>query len=231
VLGQIRHIIDTWIKQDHVKKIIEKSLRRNPQIGPQTAGEPFKLLKQYPSLCGVWLFSLMYLTQEAGVAFCNAWGSVMCTAHLYNAVRQEKLLQSIWKDMELVLLLQDDDNMFVGNRPKKAEGIYTAHSQASPCHIFLYAKHLLISDQTTSSASPSVWATRSLPWPRTQDKLLTKLRRKVLVVWKTHSSCHSCLLHATPTMESHCPPTWMLWKDTSRPNLAILKTFPLRVSP
>ena len=28
--------------------------------------------------------------------------------------------------MELVLLLQDDDKMFVGNRPKKAEGIYTS---------------------------------------------------------------------------------------------------------
>ena len=86
VLDQIRHIIDTWIKQDHVKKIIETSLRRNPQIGPQTAGESFKLLKQYPSLCGIWLFSLIYLMQEAGVAFCNAWGSVVCTAHLYNAV-------------------------------------------------------------------------------------------------------------------------------------------------
>lgn len=63
--------------------------------------------------------------QEAGVTLCNAWGSVLCTAHLYNASRQEKLLKSIWKDMELVLLLQDDDRMFIGDRPKEAEGTYT----------------------------------------------------------------------------------------------------------
>lgn len=58
VLGQIQSIIDTWIKQDNVKRIIEKSLRGNPTIAAQVAGEPFKLLKQYPSLCGIWLFSL-----------------------------------------------------------------------------------------------------------------------------------------------------------------------------
>lgn len=125
VLSQIQDIIDTWIKQDNVKKIIEKSLRGNPTIAAQIAGEPFKLLKQYPSLCGIWLFSLRYLMQDAGIAFCNAWGSVMYSAHLYNAARQEKLLKGIWKDMEMAMLLQGNDKMFIGSRPEKAEGIHT----------------------------------------------------------------------------------------------------------
>lgn len=128
VLGQIQNIINTWIKQDDVKRVIENSLRGNPTIAAQIAGEPFKLLKQYPSLCGIWLFSLRYLMQDAGITFCNSWGSVMYTAHLYNAARQEKLLKGIWKDMEMTLLLQGNDKMFIGNRPKKAEGTYTRSS-------------------------------------------------------------------------------------------------------
>lgn len=128
MLGQIQNTIYTWIKQDNLKKIIERSLRGNPTIAAQITGEPFKLLKQYPSLCGIWLFSLRYLVQDAGVAFCTAWDSVMYTAHLYNAARQEKLLKGVWKDMEMALLLQGNDKMFIGNRPEKAEGTYTGLS-------------------------------------------------------------------------------------------------------
>lgn len=52
----------------------------------------------------------------------------MYTAHLYNAARQEKLLKGVWKDMEMALLLQGNDKMFIGNRPEKAEGTYTGLS-------------------------------------------------------------------------------------------------------
>ncbi|THY50224.1 hypothetical protein D6C97_07087 [Aureobasidium pullulans] len=121
VLKQIQNIITTWVAQDNVKKIIERSLLRNPTIAAQIAGEPFKLLKQYPSLCGIWLYSLRYLMQDAGITFANAWGSVMYSAHLYNAARQQKLVNGIWKDMELALLLQGNDRMFIGDRPKQPE--------------------------------------------------------------------------------------------------------------
>ncbi|KAG9648457.1 hypothetical protein KCU95_g18015, partial [Aureobasidium melanogenum] len=120
-LGHIQNVINTWIKQDNVKKIIERSLRRNPTIAAQMTVEPFELLKQYPSLCGIWLFSLRYLMQDAGITLCNAWGSVIYAAHLYNAARQEKLVKGIWRDMELALLLQGNDKIFIGGRPKKPE--------------------------------------------------------------------------------------------------------------
>ncbi|THZ80312.1 hypothetical protein D6C84_07552, partial [Aureobasidium pullulans] len=118
--------INTWdVHNDRVlkqiQKIIERSLLRNPTIAAQIAGEPFKLLKQYPSLCGIWLYSLRYLMQDAGITFANAWGSVMYSAHLYNAARQQKLVNGIWKDMELALLLQGNDKMFIGDRPKQPE--------------------------------------------------------------------------------------------------------------
>lgn len=120
-LSQIQFRIDTWVKQDAVKIIIEQSASGNNIVARDIDAEPYKLLKQYPSLCGLWLFSLRYLMQDSGIIFCNAWGSVMYSAHLYNAVRQEGLVESIWKDMEMVLLLQGDDKMFVGDRPKNTE--------------------------------------------------------------------------------------------------------------
>ncbi|KAH0359655.1 hypothetical protein KCU65_g9838, partial [Aureobasidium melanogenum] len=120
-LSQIQFRINTWVKQDAVKMIIEQSASGNFVVARDIGAEPYKLLKQYPSLCGLWLFSLKYLMQDSGITFCNAWGSIMYSAHLYNAARQENLVESIWKDMEMVLLLQGDDKMFVGDRPKNTE--------------------------------------------------------------------------------------------------------------
>lgn len=62
--------------------------------------------------------------QDAGITFCNAWGSVIYTAHLYNSAWQEKLVNGIWRDMELALLLQGNDKIFIGGRPKKPEGAW-----------------------------------------------------------------------------------------------------------
>lgn len=55
------------------------------------------------------------------MTFANAWGSVLYTGNLYNAVQQEKLLSKSWKDMELVIALQSTEIMFVGDRPKGLE--------------------------------------------------------------------------------------------------------------
>lgn len=120
-LSQIQFRIDTWVKQDAVKVIIEQFASGNFIVAPDIDTEPYKLLKQYPLLCGLWLFSLRYLMQDSGITFCNAWGSIMYSAHLYNSVRQEGHVKSMWKDMEMLLLLQGDDKMFIGDRPKNVE--------------------------------------------------------------------------------------------------------------
>lgn len=83
--------------------------------------EPFRLLRQYPLLCGLFMFALKTRFQEVGVAFCNAWGSLLYTGHLYNAARQEKMLSKCWKDMELLIMLQSPEKFFVGNRPQGLE--------------------------------------------------------------------------------------------------------------
>ena len=89
--------------------------------------EPFNLLRQYPVICGLFLFALRLRYQELQIVFVNAWGSLMYTAQLYNACRQEGLLPKMWKDMELVIPLQGPDKFFVGDAPKGLEEYLTRY--------------------------------------------------------------------------------------------------------
>ncbi|TLD38177.1 hypothetical protein E2P81_ATG03852 [Venturia nashicola] len=86
---------------------------------------PFNLLKQHPLFCGTLSFSFKVQFREAGITFVNAWGSVMYTAHLYNAARSEKLLhENRWVDMDLVELLHGSDNFFIGAPPKDVDAYF-----------------------------------------------------------------------------------------------------------
>ncbi|KAL8772294.1 MAG: hypothetical protein Q9209_002506 [Squamulea sp. 1 TL-2023] len=116
-LRQLISEINRWVLRDLVG---EKSKKIRQGYGmPQAV--PYSLLRQYPLLCGLLTFALQSRFQDIGVAFANAWGSIMYTAHLYNAVRQEKLLQSSWKDMELVIMMQSSAVLFVGDAPTNLE--------------------------------------------------------------------------------------------------------------
>ena len=83
--------------------------------------EPFRLLKQYPVMCGLFLFALKMRAQEVNIAFVNAWGSIMYSTQLYNAVRQEGLISQIWNDMEFIIAMQGGHKFFVGEAPKGIE--------------------------------------------------------------------------------------------------------------
>ena len=83
--------------------------------------EPFRLFKQYPVICGLFAFALKMRAQEANLIFVNAWGSIMYSAQLYNAVRQEGLVSQRWKDMEFIIAMQGGDKFFVGKAPKGLE--------------------------------------------------------------------------------------------------------------
>lgn len=83
--------------------------------------QPFRLLKQYPLLCGLFTFALKMRAQATGLAFANAWGSILYTSQLYNAVRQEKLLRNPWKDAELLITLHSPEAFFAGDPPKGLE--------------------------------------------------------------------------------------------------------------
>lgn len=82
-------------------------------------GKLFQHMKSHPLFCGLHLYALQVLYEASGVSLSAAWGSILYSARLYNAVRQEKLLEAQWKDMELLLRLQSD--VYLGERSTNPE--------------------------------------------------------------------------------------------------------------
>jgi len=119
--------------------------------------EPFRLLKQYPLLCGLYIFSLKLRFKEMGVTFANAWGSILFTSHLYNAVRQERLLLKSWKDMELLIVMQSPERIFVGDRPNGLQNYLKRFLLGMG-----YSATAFASNRRRNVAMPSVRRARSL---------------------------------------------------------------------
>ena len=103
--------VDQLIVKDRIHATLQKSARGKP------VPEPFFLFRNHPIFCGTALFALQIQAQELGQTFVNAWGSVMYTAHLYNAVYQEDACGLWWPEMEAVIDLHGADRLFVGGRP------------------------------------------------------------------------------------------------------------------
>jgi hypothetical protein len=72
---------------------------------PEHKGGTFVLMKRHPVLCGMLLFRLHVIMQGLGITLVNAWGSLTCVLHLYNAAYSEGTLSKPWIDMEAVVSL------------------------------------------------------------------------------------------------------------------------------
>ncbi|KAL8734092.1 MAG: hypothetical protein Q9181_003321 [Wetmoreana brouardii] len=79
--------------------------------------------------------------QELSIAFANAWPSVISTAHLYNAVRKERLLKTEWKDLELVMKLQGAETLFVGDRPNKVKDYHNRYRLSIGISATMFARN------------------------------------------------------------------------------------------
>lgn len=118
--------VDNWPRSNDMAFMIlleriewvveEDTLQDARRRAGRPVGQPFDWLKQHPIYAGLYLYHIKAMFQEMGITFVGAWGSVMYAGHLYNAVRQEKLLNTRWDDMELLFVLHE--NFFVGGRPK-----------------------------------------------------------------------------------------------------------------
>ena len=89
--------------------------------GIDNGRDALNLLKQYPMLCGIWIFTTRLLAQDHGINYANASGSITYCAHLYNAARQEKMLESPWQGMEATIARHKPDGIFIGELPTKPE--------------------------------------------------------------------------------------------------------------
>ncbi|KAM5453518.1 hypothetical protein MaudCBS49596_002721 [Microsporum audouinii] len=111
ILKNIQQHIFQYTKKDMVGEA-RKRLHHPPS-------KPYRLLSSHPLLCGLLVYSLKVTFQDVSLAFADAWGSVLYTFHLYNAVKQEKLLGKNWTDMDVIMGIQG--KIFVGNPPKTPE--------------------------------------------------------------------------------------------------------------
>ncbi|KAK8235720.1 hypothetical protein HDK90DRAFT_466052 [Phyllosticta capitalensis] len=114
-LREIRDIAHDWVIVDSVKN----NLRR---VGCPVLPESHYYFKNNPVFCGLFQYSLQMRFHIVSVDFVNAWGSVLYARHLYNILKQEKLLTNKWEDMELLSMLQPDSVAFGGNAPTDREG-------------------------------------------------------------------------------------------------------------
>jgi hypothetical protein len=64
---------------------------------------PFHLYRTHPWSCGLWRYWVLMHFHEFGIAFANAWGSIMPCAHLYNAVNGGKTQNTKWVDLDVVI--------------------------------------------------------------------------------------------------------------------------------
>ncbi|OCL05854.1 hypothetical protein AOQ84DRAFT_399341 [Glonium stellatum] len=113
VLQDILDRINVFVKVDPITKA--KQLLR---VREGVSSEPFFLYRRHPLLCGLMTFALKALFKEAGIAFANAWGSILYASHIYNTARQEKFLEGQWIGMEMAIGLHGAEKFYVGDHPK-----------------------------------------------------------------------------------------------------------------
>ncbi|KAF2703036.1 hypothetical protein K504DRAFT_452005 [Pleomassaria siparia CBS 279.74] len=132
-LKEFSDFITKWIRDDVHTKIARYM---NRMFMPK----PYYLYRKHPWLCGLWKYHIQIRLHEIGIAFSNAWGSIMSCVHIYNAIQGEKMNTSQWKDMDVAISLQGADSFFVGDPPKSPEGYLKRFAMAMGLSATEYAK-------------------------------------------------------------------------------------------
>lgn len=110
VMQRFVDTIELWVHKDQQREIA-------PRLNRLNIPQSFHLYRKHPWSCGLWRYWALMQFHEFGIAYANAWGSIMSCAHLYNAVNREKRQDMMWKDLDVVIGLQESKTFFVGEAP------------------------------------------------------------------------------------------------------------------
>ncbi|KAK1987255.1 hypothetical protein LZ30DRAFT_799281 [Colletotrichum cereale] len=119
-LRELRRLME-WMGEDPVHGAKAKVYRRVGMPVPSEM-EAHRIMIYSPILSGLYLFRLRTEIYDVGLAVANAWGSITYTAHLYNALFRERLVEGQWRDMDLLLTLVGDSSVWVGDERPKTTG-------------------------------------------------------------------------------------------------------------
>ncbi len=105
--------------------------------------KPSTFLHRHMLFCGLWTHYLRTSFHKAGVAFADAWGSVLYSGHLYHAIRLEGLIgpEDRWSDMDLAFKMQTTTGFFVGQPPIDGEGCFKNFCLCMGCSVANWAPH------------------------------------------------------------------------------------------
>ncbi|KAF2267269.1 hypothetical protein CC78DRAFT_541919 [Lojkania enalia] len=109
---------------DEIRDNIQYDVHRMSNRELAKSYEPFYFLRRHPWYCGIRKFGIHLFLAEYSVAFANASGSILYCGHLYRAALKEKLLSSLWPDMELAFSLQGKGAFFLHGNEPDAPGLY-----------------------------------------------------------------------------------------------------------
>lgn len=82
--------------------------------------EPWRFFKRSPILCGISLFHARAEIYKLSVTCMKFTGITTCFHHLYNAMQQEGLLDKPWADMEAFEACFEEQDLFLGRKPKNS---------------------------------------------------------------------------------------------------------------
>ncbi|KAF7559900.1 hypothetical protein G7046_g4248 [Stylonectria norvegica] len=89
-----------------------------------------KFLRRNPIYCGLLIHHMRATFHTSGVDYATQTGALLVTSHLYQALRQEKLLADhlVWEDLETVWKMHGITTFFVGGPPTNREDYFRNYS-------------------------------------------------------------------------------------------------------
>ncbi|KAK1761825.1 hypothetical protein QBC33DRAFT_574654 [Phialemonium atrogriseum] len=129
-----------WIGQEPVHNVKLKFYRKSGMPVPESMTR-HRMLQYSPVLSGLILYHFRADMYDIGIAVVNAWGSITYSWQLYNALRNENLIDEPWSDMEVVQTLIGESNLFCLQMgvsaanfadPRRRRGITALGSRAGP---------------------------------------------------------------------------------------------------
>ncbi|KAI0550364.1 hypothetical protein F4679DRAFT_208740 [Xylaria curta] len=110
------------IAKDPLREIQAKMYR---QHGVEALNvESHRLFRMSPVLSGLFLYHFRCQYRSTGLAVANVWGSIQYCQHLYNALRNERLLNASWTDMDVLFTNLGEDSFYVGGEVPKTPQEY-----------------------------------------------------------------------------------------------------------
>lgn len=131
---------EEWIKKDGIRAFKRDfyGSRYLTHCGPI---KPFLLLSHHPLLCGLLTFVFTLKTQQISLLCETKNGAIMAAAHLYNAVRQDGLLEILWPDMDLLIQHQTAEKIFLGPPPTTPDMMYKRYCLIEGISVQVFAQN------------------------------------------------------------------------------------------